>query len=316
LLDELRNILGQTLPKSIQLRLNAAAEVWTVAADATQLHQVLMNLCINARDAMPQGGELTLAVTNITLDKHFAKLNQEAKPGPYVIFSITDTGCGMSPEIRDRIFDPFFTTKAVGKGTGLGLSTSLGIIKSHGGFISVYSEPKRGSSFKVYLPALLKAPAPGIASNRPPMFRGNNELILVVDDEPIVRNVAQQILKMFGYRVITANDGTEAIAQYTQHQDEIVLVLLDMMMPVLDGPATIHALARLDPQIKIIAASGLTSEEEMIQINSPNVLAFIPKPYTAEQMLNTIHDLLHPKAASAAPERQTGKVLGTNKKAL
>jgi len=296
LLEELRKILNETLPKSIRLRINDAPDARTIVADATQLHQVLMNLCINARDAMPNGGELTVAVANVELDEHDATTNGKVSPGPYVVFSVTDTGSGMTPEICERIFDPFFTTKEIGKGTGLGLSTALGIVKSHGGFINLDSKPGQGSCFKVYLPAQTTV-QPG-AEKQPKnnaILRGNNELIMVVDDEAPVRNIARQTLKIFGYRVITANDGAEAIACYVRQKDEIALVLLDMMMPVLDGPATIHALAQINPEIKIIATSGLTSEA---QVAGPLIRVFLPKPYTAEKMLNAIHEVLHSKTAS------------------
>ena len=299
LLEELRKILNETLPKSIRLRIDDAPDARMIVADPTQLHQVLMNLCINARDAMPSGGELTVAVANVEVDEHDATTNGKVRPGPYVVFSVTDNGTGMTPEIRERIFDPFFTTKETGKGTGLGLSTALGIVKSHGGFINLDTKPNHGSCFHVYLPAQVAA-QPG-ADNRPTataILRGNNELIMVVDDEAPVRNIAKQTLKMFGYRVVTANDGAEAIACYVRQKDEIALVLLDMMMPVLDGPATIHALEEINPEIKIIAASGLTSES---QIASSTVRLFLPKPYTAEKMLNAIHEVLHPSIAGHKP---------------
>jgi CheY-like chemotaxis protein len=290
-LEELRKILHETLPKSISLQIKTAPDVRTVNADATQLHQVLMNLCLNARDAMPQGGELTVAVASLELDKSHAAPDGKAKPGSYVVFSVTDTGTGMTPEIRERIFDPFFTTKLVGKGTGLGLSTALGIVKSHGGFIQVQSRPDHGSCFKVFLPAqaITLQPAAGKQHDHR-IVRGNHELILVVDDEAPIRNIAEQTLIMFGYRVVTANNGMEAIACYTRQKDEIALVFTDMAMPVMDGSATIQALAQINPEIKIIAASGRTSES---QITSPAVRAFLLKPYNAETMVNAVHAALH-----------------------
>ena len=299
LLEELRKILNEILPKSIRLRMDDAPNAWMIVADPTQLHQVLMNLCINARDAMPGGGELTVAVANVEVDEHDATTNGKVRPGPYVVFSVTDNGIGMAPEIRERIFDPFFTTKETGKGTGLGLSTALGIVKSHGGFINLDSKPNQGSCFKVYLPAQTDA-QPGVDEQHhaTAILRGNNELIMVVDDEAPVRNIAKQTLKMFGYRVVTANDGAEAIACYVRQKDEIALVLLDMMMPVMDGPATIRALEEINPEIKIIAASGLTTEG---QVASPTVRVFLPKPYTAEIMLNAIHKVLHSKTAGQKP---------------
>jgi CheY-like chemotaxis protein len=299
LLEELRKILNETLPKSIRLQINAAPDVRTIAANATQLNQVLVNLCINARDAMPNGGDLTVAVANAELDARDAATNGKVKPGAYVVFSVTDNGIGITPEIRERIFDPFFTTKEVGKGTGLGLSIALGIVKSHGGFINVQSRHNHGSCFKVYLPAQTAAlPAAEVQGKNTGIFRGNNELILVVDDEAPVRNIARQTLEMFGYRVVTAGDGAEAVSCYARQKDEIALVLLDMMMPVMDGPATIQALTKINPKIKIVAASGFTKEGHL---TSPTIRAFLPKPYTAETMLNAIHQALHPDVTAHKP---------------
>ena len=299
LLEDLQKLLNESLPKSISLHFNCDPDTRLVDVNATHLHQVLMNLCINSRDAMPNGGELSITAANVELDEQEAATNGKVKPGAYVVFSVTDNGSGIPPEIRDRIFDPFFTTKEVGKGTGLGLSIALGLIKSHGGFINVQSTPNHGTCFKVYLPAhLATRPADETPAYDNGAVRGENELILVVDDEAPVRNIAKQTLKMFGYRVVTANNGEEAVSCYSEQKDEIALVLLDMMMPVMDGPATIAALAKINPDIKIIAASGLTGEG---QLTSPTVRAFLPKPYTAEKMLNAVYLALHSKVADQKP---------------
>lgn len=293
-LEELRKILGDTLPKSIHLKLHTEPDVWLINADATQLHQVLMNFCLNARDAMPRGGELSVTVANLELSKHLTMVNGDMKPGNYVVFNVTDTGTGMTSETRERIFDPFFTTKEFGTGTGLGLSTALGIVKSHGGFINVSSEPNQGSCFKFYLPALTNGRIDhGKAADiKPAIPRGNNELILVVDDEAPLREVAQQTLKTFGYRTMAVTNGDEAIACYAQLKNEIALVLMDMMMPVMDGPAAIKALTEINPEIKIIALSGLTNES---QVQNPAGRKFLPKPYSAEQLLNAVSKVLHAK---------------------
>jgi PAS domain S-box-containing protein len=298
LLEELRKLLNETLPKSIHLQIHNTPDVRTIAVNATQIHQVLMNLCINARDAMPNGGELTVSVADVELDEHDAATNGNIRPGSYVVFSVTDNGTGISPEIRDRIFDPFFTTKSVGKGTGLGLSIATGIIKSHGGCINVESSPNHGSCFNVYLPAHHAVQHDAVQGRTAGLVRGNNELILVVDDEAPIRNITRQTLNIFGYRAITAGNGAEAVACYSRQKDEIALVVVDMMMPVMDGPATIRALVQINPEIKIIAASGLTSEG---QINSPTIRAFLPKPYSADKMLAAIHEVLHPNVANQEP---------------
>ena len=294
-LEELRKILGETFPKSIALRLVSSPEIRPIHAEVTQVHQVLMNLCVNARDAMPTGGELTVAVAEVELTQPSPVLGGLSKPGSYVAFSVTDTGTGMPPEVRERIFDPFFTTKAVGKGTGLGLSTALGIVKSHGGFIDVQSAPGRGSVFKVYLPAHTASPL-AAATPRPDTsrFHGHNELILVAEDEAALRNTTRQTLIVFGYRVVTADNGREALTCYQRQKDEIALVLSDMMMPVMDGPAAIQALAQINPEIKIIGVSGQTRESQIV---NPVVRAFLTKPYTAERLLQTVHDVLHAKPA-------------------
>jgi len=297
LLEELRRILEGILSKSIHLNIQTPANLWTLLADANQIHQVLMNLCVNARDAMPTGGELTVSAANVVLDDRQAELNEKADPGPYVVFMVTDTGTGMPPEVREKIFDPFFTTKDVGKGTGLGLSTALAIIKSHKGFINVYSESGKGSRFMVYLPAQTSGAAampvalPETDLNR---LRGDGELVLVVDDEEAIRSLARRTLETYGYRVVTANDGTEAITEYNRRGREVAVVLLDMMMPVLDGPATIHALTWINPEIRIIAASGLADENFSHKISSPTVRAFLPKPYAADKMLKALREVLRP----------------------
>ena len=194
LIRDIEKISNDTFLKNIQVRTIVARDLWTVVGDPTQLHQVLLNLCVNARDAMPDGGTLTLSAQNLTLDAHYAGLDPEARPGPYVLIQVEDTGTGMPPEILDKIFDPFFTTKEVGKGTGLGLSTSLAIIKSHGGFIRVDSLVGRGTKFELYLPAQTEPSANTAAAVPVEMPRGHGELILVVDDEATVRQVTRQTL--------------------------------------------------------------------------------------------------------------------------
>jgi CheY-like chemotaxis protein len=250
---------------------------------------VLLNLCVNARDAMPYGGKLVISARNLALDAQYAGLNPEAKPGPYVLIQVEDSGNGMPARVIEKIFDPFFTTKEVGKGTGLGLSTSLAIVKSHGGFIQVYSEQGKGTTFKVHLPAQTEASAEVAAEIAAELPRGHGELILVVDDEVSVRQITQQTLEAFGYRVILACDGTEAVAIYAQRSAEIAAVLTDMTMPVMDGLATIHVLRKINPEVRIIAASGLSANS---QIAGLGVKHFLPKPYTAETLLKALQEVL------------------------
>lgn len=291
LLKEVVQIAQQTFPKSIEVIKDVPNKnLWTVWADATQLHQVLMNLCINARDAMPNGGTLTIAAENIFLDEHYAKIDLDAQVGSYIVISILDTGTGIRPEILERIFEPFFTTKELGQGTGLGLSTVLGIIKSHGGFLKVYSELGKGTQFKVYLPAT-EEPQPQQTENLN-LPKGHGELILVVDDELAIREITKTLLKKYNYNVLTASDGLEAIALYAQHQDQIAVVLMDIMMPSMDGSTTIRALRKINPRLKIIVTSGLASNEKLGEDVDAGITSFLPKPYTAKDLLDSLEKLI------------------------
>jgi PAS domain S-box-containing protein len=290
ILNEVVRIARQTFPKSITIVTHLSHDLWPIAADATQLHQVLMNLLINARDAMPQGGNLTISAENLTLNENYAQINVDARASAYVVVTIADTGIGMSPEVVERIFEPFFTTKEQGKGTGLGLSTTLGIIKSHGGFINTYSDLGKGSCFKIYLPAEA-SPANTNPIDSLELPLGNGEMVLVVDDEISVREITKASLETHNYRVITASDGIEAIALYAQRQAEIQFVLLDMMMPSLDSASTIRTLQRINPNVLIVAMSGLSSNEPTQSISEGIIKAFLAKPFTSQELLQTLHRL-------------------------
>ena len=248
LLLEIRNIAKETFPKAVEFYMVIPQDLWAVFGDTTQLHQVFMNLCVNARDAMPHGGTLSICAENYLIDQNYARMNLEAQVGPYIIITIADTGTGISPEIIDRIFEPFFTTKEQGKGTGLGLSTVTGIVKSHGGFVNVYSQMRQGTQFQVYLPAVEGSETQPTQEYELP--QGNGELILVVDDETAICQVTKTSLETYNYKVVTANDGIEAIALYAQHKNEISAVLMDMMMPEMDGLTTIRMLKKINPQVK------------------------------------------------------------------
>jgi PAS domain S-box-containing protein len=292
LIGDITNVIEQTFPKSIQYKTELAKDVWPILGDPTQIHQVLLNLCVNARDAMPQGGLLTIKAENIVLDEAYVKMNREGRAGPYVMLKVTDTGNGIPPEIREKIFDPFFTTKELGKGTGLGLATVMTIVRSHHGFIHVYSEPGRGTTFQAYFPAEETAGTHSTHPFAPELPRGHGEWVLVVDDEVSVRAITQQTLEAFGYRVLVADNGAEAVAVYAEHAQEIAVVITDMMMPVMEGSALIHALLKLNPQLRIIAASGLSSNGSLAKSAGPGVKYFLPKPYTAQTMLDTLQRVL------------------------
>jgi CheY-like chemotaxis protein len=269
------------------------------------IQQVLLNLCVNARDAMPNGGRLSLRMDNVTLDGNCMHRNIDAKPGNYVVIEVTDNGTGIKKEIQDKLFEPFFTTKEVGKGTGLGLSTSLGIVRSHGGFITCYSEPGNGSTFNVYLPAV---PGPDAVESVPrtntPVLRGQNELVLVVDDEQAIRVCVQQTLEDSGYRVLTAANGAEALSLYSSWQKEIAIVLIDMTMPVMDGPTAIAALKSLNPRIRIIGASGLNATGNHYETVKESIIDFIPKPYLPGILVQAMHHALQFDASEAGPNHE------------
>jgi two-component system, cell cycle sensor histidine kinase and response regulator CckA len=290
LLKDIHKIVGQTLPKLIEIDMDIAPDLWMVMGDLTQLHQVLMNLCVNGRDAMPQGGTLRIAATNCAIDEAQARLNLESHVGNYVMVTVADTGMGIPPQLMHRVFDPFFTTKEVGKGTGLGLSAVMGIVKSHDGFLDVESEVGRGSRFRVYLPACT-------AANQPPtreveLPNGQGELILVVDDEVAIGELIKTTLETYNYQVLTARDGAEAIAIYREHQEAIGSVFIDMMMPVMDGITTVTALRQINPALSVVAMSGLNSTEAVERAERFGCQQFLAKPFTTSDLLQVLRTSL------------------------
>ncbi|MDJ0593218.1 MAG: PAS domain S-box protein [Pleurocapsa sp. MO_226.B13] len=290
LIEEIGQIIKETFPKTIELEINAPKNLWTVNADPNQLHQVLMNLAVNARDAMPEGGRLKIAAENFPIDANFARLYLDAHEGSYLLITVSDTGVGIPPEIIDRIFEPFFTTKEIGHGTGLGLSTVIGIVKNHGGFIDVISERQRGTQFKVFLPASETAAIAIETTAELP--QGNGELILVVDDEPAILEVTKATLETFNYRVLTAGDGVDAIAIYTQNQAEIGVVLMDLMMPEISGLTAMRTLKKINPSVKLIANSGLAEKDKITAAEKIGIKAFLAKPYSVEKLLQQLKDVI------------------------
>ncbi len=289
LLKETEQFLRDTFPKQIDIELRLPPELPTVIGDPTQLHQILVNLCVNARDAMPTGGRLRLHAEQV-----YAKEPEAPAAGNYVRVSVEDTGSGISPDHLEKIYDPFFTTKAVGEGTGLGLSTSQAIVKGHGGFFRVSSELGQGTRFQVFLPSNAATSAnpadTGCALSETPL--GQGQLVLVVDDEAGIRQAARRALESHGYRALLAADGGQAIDCFTRHQHEIAAVVTDLMMPVLDGLATVTRLRQIRPELPIIAASGLGSEEQERQLARLGVTHFLPKPYSAKLLLQSLQELL------------------------
>ncbi len=293
LLRDLMTVMRDTFPKSITIQWRPPQGLWTVTGDPTQIHQVFLNLCVNARDAMQDGGRLTIYTENVEVDQTYAAMNPEFRPGSFVMTCVEDPGPGIPPAIQTKIFEPFFTTKELGKGTGLGLSAALAIVKSHGGFINLYSEPDKGTKFKVYLPATNAPDEAGrIETSQTKLPAGSGELVLAVDDEESIRAIVKSTLERFGYRVLLARHGADAVSQYVRHQRDIAVVLTDMAMPIMDGPALILALKAINPEVRIIGSSGLASHSGVAKAVGAGVKHFIPKPYTAETMLKTLSEAL------------------------
>ncbi len=285
IVKDLIAVLKGTLPKSINVSYNIDPELAMICADPTQIHQVLMNLCINSRDAMPDGGTLSFTASNVELDENDVPMNTNAHTGKYVVLTVADTGTGMPAEIKDRIFDPFFTTKDIGQGTGLGLSTLLTIVNGHSGFIDLYSEPGKGTRFSIYFPAVNDGPSIGPDSRRVAFPEGSGELILVVDDEDSILDITRATLEKFGYRVLTATDGESGLTTFKKNADEIEAVLTDMAMPRMDGAAFIRSLLQHRVGMAVIAMSGLTNAGQSADLHDLGVSAILSKPFTAEKLL-------------------------------
>ena len=290
LLKDIESLLTETFPPRLQIELLYEPQLCLLKGDATQLFQVLMNLCVNARDAMPDSGTLTLAAENTYLQEAVLKAHPKATHDRYVCFTVTDTGIGIPASLHEKIFDPFFTTKEQGSGTGLGLATALSIVTAHGGFIDVTSEMGQGTQFKVFLPAALEAATMQAPADSLTLPLGQGELILVVEDEAAIREVTRETLETYGYQVLTASEGVEAVALYAQHLDSVQVVLLDMIVPRMDGRAIIRALRKLNPTCRIIATSGLL----MSEAEREEVTQFLSKPFTAERLLKTLATVIRP----------------------
>jgi two-component system, cell cycle sensor histidine kinase and response regulator CckA len=300
LLAEVMQIARQTFPKSIDVSLHIEnSHLWTLSADANQLHQVLLNLCVNARDAMPAGGQLTIMAENIILGNKYPKLPLNAPGGAYVAITVADTGVGIEPDLMDLIFEPFFTTKEVGKGTGLGLSIVRTIVNNHHGFIDVSSQVDRGTQFRLYLPATIQGSSltnPDLSQDEArsplPALAGNGELILIVDDEPSIREILGTTIESYQYQTIAASNSQQAIELYTQHHDRIHAILLDYMMPGGDPSHTIAQFHAIDPNVRAIVMSGLAASEIAAHSHGETIKAFLAKPFSTEDLLHTLKTVL------------------------
>ena len=297
LIREIQQIAEETFPRSIEVYNYTSPNLWTITGNVTQLHQVLMNLCVNARDAMPNGGKLSISAENFVVDENYARMNLDAKVGSYIVVTLTDTGTGIPAEMVDRIFEPFFTTKEVGKGTGLGLSTVIGIVKSHGGFINVTSVMGEGTEFKVFLPAAKNSEI--FEEQGIEIPTGQGELVLIVDDEAAICEASRTLLETYSYRVLTATNGIEAIGLYVQHQHDISVVIVDLMMPMMDGTTMIRTLQEINSKVKIIAVSGLAPSKQILAETPTQI--FLSKPYSPQDFLRAVYEILQVKSSTVWP---------------
>lgn len=289
---EVERITEDTFPQDLSIDVEVDDELWTVKGDATQIQQVLMNLCVNARDAMPDGGSLRIDVRNVDVEGELLRTNLDARPGPHVRISVTDSGTGIPSEVLDKMFEPFFTTKPTGKGTGLGLSTVYSIVKSHDGFVNVQSAIGTGTTFHIYLPAIAaEESSVDVQDDEPGAMSGNDEVVLVVDDEQFVLELTKETLEGAGYRVLTARHGGEAIEIFAQRPD-INVVITDLMMPEVDGITAIRELKAIRPEVPIIAASGI-SGERVTEALAAGAASFLPKPFTADRICRMLNEVLH-----------------------
>lgn len=302
-LAELELMRTETLPGNIRLSFDVAEDLWPTSGDPTQLFQVLLNLVTNARDAMPDGGEIDIRARNVTLVDNYSSVSHIAMPGDYVQVEVEDNGLGMRPDVLNKIFEPFFTTKESGSGTGIGLSTSIAIVRGHGGYMQAYSEPGRGSLFRLHLPAdsqRLGVDESDVAELLEELPRGNGELVLVVDDEAAIRMLTRQTLDAYGYVTTVASNGAEAIDFIESGRESVALVLTDMAMPVMDGAALAAYLLRNHPSIPVVAASGLNANGGVARAKDSGVRSFLSKPYTTTELLRTIFEALHSDHGSIA----------------
>lgn len=284
--DDAIALLRRTLPEHIAFEVKSSPDLRRVLADPVQMEQILMNLCVNARDAMPEGGTLTVETANVMLSEEDCQPYPGREPGAYVRLSVADTGVGMDQEIQQRIFDPFFTTKGVGEGTGLGLSTVYGIVQDHKGIIDLQSRAGVGTVFRVYLPAM-EEEAEETGPQEEIAVPGGSETILLVEDEETVLNVGREALEHFGYRVYTARDGEEGLSVYRAHRDEIALVISDAVMPKMGARELLSRLRELDPKVKMLVMSGYRRDTEM-----EGIVGFIRKPYHLSELLNQVREVL------------------------
>jgi len=299
LMSDMIQIMLETFPRNLTIHKVFPADLPMVTGDPTQLEQVVMNLCVNARDAMPEGGLLTISLEVVTVDSDLASFYPDAKPGSYVLLRVVDTGTGIPPEIQDVIFDPFFTTKELGKGTGLGLSTVIGIVKGHHGFIQVNSVVGKGTQFQIFLPVHLE----GAAQSPEPIpapARGHEELILVVDDEPMTRHLTRKVLERNNYRLIEALDGAQAMVQFKKYQAEITLILTDAFMPQMDGLDFLRELRRQGATQPVILVTSMRGSLDLKAYRDLDICELLDKPFTGSRLIGAVEQALAKVAGPTA----------------
>ncbi|MEM6647164.1 MAG: ATP-binding protein [Bacteroidota bacterium] len=290
IIREVENVMRQAFPRAIRIYIHTHAEEYLIRADATQLQQVLMNLCVNARDAMDEGGRLTVRSSAVEVTPAQADVHPEVNPGRFLRITVQDTGSGIPASTLDRIFEPFFTTKQLGMGTGLGLSTVHSIVRSHRGFIEVVSQVGSGTTFQVYFPIVEGGKLETEPGKARVQIEGRSRSILVIDDEESIRNVLRQVLEGCGFTVLTAQDGTEGVALLAEHRQSVVLVITDMMMPYMDGPSTLRVIRRIKPDVLVIAMSGVLRDMQA-DIRKLDVAAYLPKPFSTQQLMDVLAGL-------------------------
>jgi CheY-like chemotaxis protein len=302
LLSEMATGLRRDLPPTVGLQLTPAGDIWPINGDGGSIEQVVMNLVVNAREAMPSGGTLSLSVANRLIQEGDGRHPPGAQPGRFVEIAVADTGGGITADVRAHLFEPFFTTKDPGRAAGMGLAVAYGIVKAHGGWIDVQSEPGQGSTFRVWLPAA-EAMKPRRSDHpaRPPRM---GECVLVVDDEELIRILAETLLRRTGYEVLTAVDGESALEVYRAKREKIDLVLLDYSMPRLNGLEVLCEMQRIDPDVRVIFSSGYTRDSDSDQLLKSGARAFVPKPYRVDDLVGAVRRVLdqgHEKSSPAVP---------------
>ncbi len=309
LLRDIISVVDETFPKSIQLKQQIPHDLWFVNGNPTQIHQVLLNLCVNARDAMPRGGTLTIQASNLRIDAAKVGSIPGARAGAWVLLEVADTGTGISPEVRQHIWEPFFTTKGTGKGTGLGLSTVRGIVASHQGFVELLTEVGRGTTFRVFLPAFEREPVLETSALQPKVPDGHGELILLVDDDALIRDIMANILRNHGYRIVSCINGVEAISFFGAHAGEISVVVTDFDMPLLGGLELTREFLKIRPDVRLLVMSGLSRTNDAgsgLQAVQGLAHAFLLKPFKTKDLLDTLNHLLNPPASPGSKGPRPG----------